>query len=198
MKLFCTLRSPYARKVRVLAHEKKCVLELIEEDFTAKSDAFLKANPVGKVPTLITDDGEVFCDSPIICEYIDLIHDQPIFIPRSSPQRLFMLNQVAIADGLMDRTVAVFMEKLIHPDHASEVFISNQKKSIDDCLTYFEHHSFLGEKMSLLNIAVGCAIGYILFRLPELFSHQKYPQLSTWYHTFNQRPSMQQTLPVNS
>ena len=196
MKLFCTLRSPYARKVRVIAIEKKITLDLVEEDLVHKSAVFLKANPIAKVPTLLTDEGQCFCDSPIICEYLDTLHDDPIFIPRSTTERLIHLNDVSIADGLMDRTVGIFMERFIHGDGAHEGFIQKQEESVRLCLTYFEERIELLSSLNMLSVAMGCAIGYVQFRLPHLCTKEQYPQLMAWYQSFNQRQSMQETMPV--
>ncbi len=86
MKLLYTKRSPYARKVRVIALEKNIPLDLIDEDLHKKSQRLLDANPLGKVPTLVLDNGTTVFDSPVICQYLDNLHDKPIMIPREASE----------------------------------------------------------------------------------------------------------------
>src|ERR1700679_304984 len=82
MKLLYTKRSPYARKVRVIAMEKNIILDLVDEDLQKKSQRLLEANPLGKVPTLILDNGTTVFDSPVICKYLNSQNDTPIMTPR--------------------------------------------------------------------------------------------------------------------
>ena len=95
MKLLYTKRSPYARKIRVVALEKNIALDLIDEDLQKKSQRLLDANPLGKVPTLVLDNGTTVFDSPVICQYLDNLNDNIIMIPRSLP-----LERIDQARGL--------------------------------------------------------------------------------------------------
>ena len=194
MKLLYTKRSPYARKIRVMAIEKKITLELVEEDLTNKSSRLLESNPLGKIPTLILDNGESLCDSPNIGEYLDSLNGQPVLIPRQGPERFRILHLTAIADGLMDLAVAVYMEKIRHPDNFNETFIKAQEETILRTFGFFEQHVKELEKLSLAPIAVASAIGYINFRLPHI-GIQKYPKLSKWFEEFSKRPSLAETKP---
>ena len=194
MKLLYTKRSPYARKIRVMALEKKIPLELVEEDLTKKSNQLLQANPLGKIPTLILDNGESLCDSPNICEYLDTLNDHPVLIPRPGPERFRILHLTAIADGLMDLAVAVYMEKIRHPDNFNETFIKAQEETMTRTFGFLEQHLTELEKFSLAPIAVASAIGYINFRLPHV-TQNKYPKLSKWFEEFSQRSSLAETKP---
>src|SRR5580692_6937268 len=101
MKLLYTKRSPFARKVRVIALEKNIPLDLVDEDLQKKSQRLLGANPLGKVPTLILDNGTTVFDSPVICQYLDNLNDQSIMVPRESDERIEVLKWEAFADDLM-------------------------------------------------------------------------------------------------
>src|SRR5271155_3443388 len=101
MKLLYTKRSPYARKVRVIVLEQNIALDLIDEDLQKKSQRLLDANPLGKVPTLILDNGTTVFDSPVICQYLDSLNDKVIMIPREALQRIEVLKWEAFADDLM-------------------------------------------------------------------------------------------------
>lgn len=196
MKLFYTKRSPYARKVRIVAEEKRLPLDLAEEDLTDKSDELLRSNPVGKIPVLVLDDGRAFTDSPLICEYLDAFHDNPALIPRDSRERFKILNLAAVADGLMDVTVAAFMEKLRHGEDFNKSFIQSREETAKRCLKFFENHAGDLHPLSIASVAAACAIGYIEFRLPHLKPREGCPRLSEWFDEFSGRPSMASTAPV--
>ena len=195
MKLLYTKRSPYARKVRIMALEKGLKLDLIEEDLTKKSNDLIQANPLGKIPTLILDNGEIIVDSPVIAEYLDSLNDKPVLIPRSGADRFKILHLSALVDGLMDVTIAVYMEKIRHPKDFNEAFVKAQEETIARSLKFFEGQ--LGElnKLSLFSVAVASAIGYLNFRVPLLWTKDKLPKLAAWYEQFSNRPSMQATQP---
>src|SRR5579863_871694 len=105
MKLLYTKRSPYARKVRVIALEKNIPLDLVDEDLQKKSQRLLEANPLGKVPTLILDNGSFVFDSPVICRYLDELNDKVIMVPRQDPLRLEVLKWEAFADDLVSAAI---------------------------------------------------------------------------------------------
>ncbi len=195
MKLFYTKRSPYARKVRVVALEKNIPLESIEEDLTNKSSHLLEANPLGKIPTLILDNGQTLCDSPVICEYLDSLKVHPVLIPKVKAKRFRILHLAAVADGLMDTTVAAYLEKTRHPEHFQEEFIKKQEETIFRCQEFIEKNLDDLKELSLASIAVACAIGYISFRMPQLGPQTKFDKLARWFMIFSQRPSMEETRP---
>ena len=195
MKLLYTKRSPYARKVRIMALEKKIPLELVEEDLMNKSSRLTEANPLGKIPALILDNGQTLVDSPVICEYLDQVKPQPLFIPHQKEERFQVLYLAAIADGLMDAAVAVYMEKTRHPENFNEAFIKTQEGAIARGLAFFEQHLDELGRFSLAPVAAASAIGYINFRLPQASPQSKNPKLAKWFEEFSKRPSMAETKP---
>lgn len=196
MKLYYTKRSPYARRVRVLAIEKGLALDLVEVDLMDKPDALLKLNPVGKVPVLELPNGESFCDSTVICEYLDSRAQEPRFLPGEQRKRLHVLNLDTIAKNLMDITVAVFYEKLLHPEDFNRKLVANKERDIAHTLHYFDARINDLLEMSLASITLACAIGYIEFRAGHLWPPAACPRLAEWYTAFSQRPSMVETRPV--
>ena len=196
MKLLCTKRSPYARKVRVTALEKGIALDLVEVDLAQKSAQLTQANPVGKIPALIMESGEALVDSPVICEYLDVLRPVPALIPPSGEERFRVLQWQALADGLMDVTVALYLERLRHPKDLNQTFIDSQEEAIARTLTFFDASTKAFSGLSLASIAVACAIGYLNFRLAGLNPEGKYPLLQSWYDQFSKRPSMAATIPV--
>lgn len=175
---------------------KNINLELVEEDLTNKSLALLKANPVAKVPALIVDETMSLCDNPLICEYLDALTPSPRFIPQDSIERWKVLNMAAIADGLMDITVGVVMEKMRHPEDFHAKFIDLNIASIERVLKYFDSHIADLKSWHLGSVAVVCAVGYLQFRLPDLYRGEKYSKLNEWYQEISQRPSVKNSVPA--
>jgi glutathione S-transferase len=195
MQLLYTKRSPYSRKVQIMALEKNIPLELIEEDLLKKSPNLLVANPLGKIPALILDDGQSLFDSPVICEYIDALNDTPVLIPADN--RFSVLRWQALADGLMDNTVGMYLEKVRHPLDFNSKFLKNQENNCALVLQYCEEHLPELADFSLASISVACAVDYINFRAPHLNAVGMYPKLQAWLAEFSKRPSMQATVPTN-
>ncbi len=193
MQLLYTKRSPYARKIQVMALEKQIALTLVEEDLANKTPELLVANPLAKIPVLILDDGTTLFDSPVICEYIDSLNSTPILIPTHN--RWAVLRWQALADGLMDSVVAMYLEKVRHPNDFNQSYLENQERNCALVLSYCEQHLSELQNLSLASISVASALGYIEFRSPQLYSAERYPQLNAWYMAFSQRASMQATTP---
>ena len=104
MKLFCSLPSPFARKVRALAAEKGIALALVVVDVLDPASPVAALNPLRKVPCLVTDDGEAWYDSPVICEWLDALPG-PRLLPADFATRMAVKRVEALADGVMDAGV---------------------------------------------------------------------------------------------
>jgi len=193
MKLLYTKRSPYARKVRVIALEKNIPLEFVDEDLQKKSQRLLDANPLGKVPTLVLDNGTTVFDSPVICLYLDGLDDKVIMIPREKDERIEVLKWEAFADDLMTAAINLYMEKVRHPNDFHKDFSATLEKNIYSAYGYIEKNLPKLKDFNLASVAVASAIGYIHFRLPHL---KVQGALSQWFEEISKRPSMAQTIPV--
>jgi len=195
MQLLYTKRSPYARKAQIVALEKNIPLTLVEENLANKSAELMQANPLGKIPALILDDGQTLFDSPVICEYLDSLHTSPCLIPAN--KRWQILRWQALADGLMDSTVIQFLEKVRHPDNFNTNFLQTQEANCGLVLSYCEQHVDELAEFTLASIAVACAIAYCDFRLPQLNPEGRYPVLQAWFNEHTNRPSYRAT-PISS
>jgi glutathione S-transferase len=193
MKLLYTKRSPYARKVRAVALEKNIPLELVDEDLQKKSQRLLDANPLGKVPTLVLDNGTTVFDSPVICQYLDNLNDKVMMVPREESERTEVLKWEAFADDLMTAAINLYMEKVRHPQDFHKDFAAAAEKNILSAYGYIEQNIPKLKKFNLASIAVASAIGYIHFRLPSL---KVQGALLQWFEEISKRPSMAQTIPV--
>ncbi len=198
MKLHTTKRSPYARKVYVMAIEKglKSQIELVMEDLANKSPELMKANPLGQVPTLIMDNGKALYDSPVIADYIDSLNKTPKLIPGGRTKKNFVLRLSAIADGMVDNAVQIFYENKKFAETRDDAKIKKHTDTLTRCFKVLEKETKkLSKELTMASIAVASAIGYIDFRLTELDWRKKNKKLSAWYEEFSQRPSMKQTEP---
>ena len=195
MKLYYARRSPYARKARIIILEKKLKVECVEVDLTKKPADLLSANPLGKVPTLVLDDGRVVYDSPVVCEFLDGMGASPRLIPADPAQRTAVKTTEALADGLMDTAIAAYMEKIRHPKDFDAGYIRNLENAIQSGFAHLEENPDKLNGLHLGPIAVAAAVGYIHFRLPALGPKEQFPKLSRWFEEFSRRPSMQATVP---
>jgi len=203
MKLLYTKRSPYARKVIVVALEKNIALDLVDEDLQRKSQRLLEANPLGKVPTLVLDNGLTIFDSPVICQYLDGLNDAPVMIPHQGLERIEVLKWEAFADDLVATAINLYMERVRHPNDFNKDFVANLEKCIFSAYQYIEKKvgtdtTYFKESsacpcFNLAPIAVASAIGYIHFRLPHMKAQGT---LLQWFEEISKRPSMAQTIPV--
>ena len=193
MKLLYTKRSPYARKVRVILLEKNISLDLVDEDLQRKSQRLLDANPLGKVPTLVLDNGTTVFDSPVICQYLDGLDDRVIMIPCEASERIEVLKWEAFSDDLMTAAINLYMEKIRHPQDFHQDFTATLESNILSAYGYIEKNLSKMKKFNLAPIAVASAIGYIHFRLPHL---KVQGALSQWFEEISKRPSMAQTIPT--
>lgn len=196
MKLRYSPTSPYVRKIMVLAKEAGLDGK-IEPVTTKTTDAALwSENPIGKVPTLIMDDGSALFDSPVILEYLDSLHGGAKFIPPSGPQRWKALKLEALADGILDAAVLRRGESLRPPANQSPDFLAKQGQVVARCLDALEKDAAsLDGPLTVGTITVGCALGYLDFRFAADAWRKGRSKLAAWYEAFSKRPSMASTVP---
>ena len=200
MKLFMNPASPYSRKVRVLIRELD-LGRLVEEISVnpVASDELRHVNPLGKIPALVLNDGSTLLDSPVICEYLNDLGGGKFFpgtsLWRETSGRWRALTLQALGDGICDAAVGCVYEGRRPPEQQSEAFIHKNMAAIARSLDALEHTRFL-DPPTIGEIAVGCALGYLDFRLPDLNWRDTHPNLGEWYERFAKYPSMQATLPA--
>lgn len=201
MKLIGSLTSPYVRKVRIVFLEKKVDVDLELENVWATDTKIAHINPLGKIPCLLLDDGEVIYDSRVIAEYADTLSPVGKLIPSSSRERATVKTWEALADGVEDAGILARLELTLRPpEQQSPVWLERQMGKIDSALAQMsrelgENAWCHGNQMTLADIAVGCALGYMLFRFPNIAWQAQYPKLDTLYQKLMQRPSFAETAP---
>ena len=206
MKLIGSLTSPYVRKVRIVMAEKKLDYQLELEDVWS-NDHILKMNPLGKVPCLVMEGqdsitGAVF-DSRVIVEYVDTLSPVGKLIPERGRERCEVRTWEALADGLLDASIAARLEQTWPGRSAAErsaAWTERQMSRVDAALKAMANG--LGEKpwcsgnhFTLADIALGCALGYLEFRFPSIAWRETHPNLARHYDKLMARQSFQDTRP---
>jgi len=200
MKLYTTTRSPFGRKVYLMAIEKglKGSIELVMEDLKNRSSALLKNNPLGLVPVLVLDNGETVFDSSVIADYIDEMNDSPKLIPSLNPQRTKVLKLSALADGMVENAVFIFYENLkaSNKQPFDEAKTKRCYDTLERCLKALEKEvDNFGRTLDMAQIAAFSALGYINFRINNLGWEKNNPKLAKWFTEFSKRPSAIETMP---
>jgi glutathione S-transferase len=197
MKLLSQTHSPYARKVLVMAHEIAIVerLEVLHHETspTRRNETVFAANPLGKVPVLICDDGLALFDSIVICEYLDGLHDGRRLIPAHGRERFLTLRLQAIAQGVIEAGIAVRWEVDRRPSALRwKAHADGQTEKLAAAYDFVERDVDLEGPIDLGQIALATALSWIDFRNLPPFKAGR-PRLTRWYDTFLQRPSMMAT-----
>ncbi len=205
MKLIGALTSPYVRKVRIVMAEKKLDFQFVLEDVWS-SDAILKNNPLGKVPCLIMEGGEVVFDSRVIVDYLDTLSPVGKLIPASGRERVEVKTWEALADGTLDALIQARLEQTWAGRSAaqrSQPWVDRQMTKVDASLQAMsqglsEKTWCMGHHITLADIAVGCALGYLDFRFASLNWRERHPNLARLHERLNARPGFAETAPPSA
>ena len=201
MKLITSLTSPYGRKVRVVLLEKKIPFQLQVENPWLPDSPVAGLNPLGKVPVLVLEDGESVFDSRVIVEYLDHVSPVAHLIPSELKSRMVVRGVEALADGVTDAAVAVYLEKKRAPEQQSSDWLMLQEKTLFRALEALsealgEKSWYLGNSMTLADVACGCTLGYLGLRFPEIDWRTAHPNLARLYEKLMTRASFNETVPV--
>ena len=204
MKLLGSTSSPYVRKVLVVLAEKKLECAFVVEDVWGTDTTISESNPLGKVPCLIMEGAEALFDSRVIVEYLDTLSPVGKLIPPVGRERAEIKTWEALADGLMDAAILARLEATWSgrtKAQRSQAWIDRQLGKVNATVKVMS--SGLGEKpfcggihFSLADVAVGCALGYLDFRFPQIEWRTEYPNLVRLHDKLLQRPSFADTLPA--
>ena len=201
MKLFWSPRSPFVRKVMVCAHELD-IADRIETVYALVSlnktnPEVMRVNPVGRIPALVTDDGALLYDSHVICEYLDAVHGGARLFRKDSPGRWDTLRRLALGDGMLE-TGVLWRSELTRPAaQQSPAMLGAFEQKTISALAAVERDDFdrAPGDIDIGDIAIGCSLGYLDFRYPQLAWRDRAPRAARWFESFGARPSMQKTRP---
>ena len=200
MKLIGSHASPYVRKVRIALAEKRIEYEFVLDNPHAPDSVASQYNPLGKIPVLVTDDGTPVYDSSVIVEYLDMVSPVGRLIPEAGRARIQAKRWEALADGLLEAAVLIVVEKRRPASRQSKDWIERQMHKVMQALSSGSHNLgerswFVAEAFGLADLALGCALGYLDFRFPDIDWRGAYPNLARHAEKLFRRPPFLGTLP---
>jgi len=203
MKLIGSPTSPYVRKVCIVMAEKKLDYRMVAEDVWSANTTIHASNPLGKVPCLVLEGGEALFDSRVIVEYLDTLSPVGKLIPTNGRERAEVKTWEALSDGLLDAALLARMEAVWPhrtPEQRNQAWIDRQLHKISEALRAMsqglaEKPYCSGAHLSLSDIAVGCALGYLDFRFPHIQWRSAHPNLDKLHEKLLQRQSFIDSLP---
>src|SRR5213075_2778848 len=202
MKLLASLASPYTRKVRVVLDEKKIECELDLVDVNPVDNPVNAVNPLGKVPTLVLDDGATLYDSRVIVEFLDARAPINRLIPDETRERVAVRRWEALADGVLNAGLLVRYEALRPNQERSQAWVAKQVQRMHRGVALMakdlEGRNWChGDRYSLADIAVGCCMGWLDFRKPgDVNWADQYPGVERHYRKLMERAAFADTVPT--
>lgn len=200
MKLIGTTTSPYTRKVRVVLAEKRMECEFVVDAPNTEASTVTRYNPLGKIPVLVLDDESTLFDSRVIAEYLDNASPGNRLIPEEKRPRIQVRRWEALADGCTDAAIAVLMEKRRPAEQQLPEWIARQQGKVDRALQMMADDLAAktwctGDFFTLADIAVGCCLGWLELRWPDLPWRRNHPNLARLADKLAQRQSFKESAP---
>lgn len=202
LRLYYSTASPFARKVLVAAHElglfERIELVSLATNPVAQHQELASANPLARIPTLVTPDAGALYDSRVILAYLDEIHGAGSIIPSRGAARFAALRREALADGIMDTLTSMRYETFLRPEALRWAeFLLGQHERVLRSIKVLEAEAGSLQRGDWLigEIAVASLLGYLDFRFPDIDCRSPAPVLAAWYLAVTDRPSIRATMP---
>jgi len=203
VKLYWSSRSPFVRKVMIFAHEcglagrLECVRTVVA--MTKPNLELLHTNPLGKIPTLVLDDGTALYDSTVICEYLDSLHNGRKLFPAAGTERWTALRRHALGNNLMDNLMLWRNEILRPQPQQSPETLAAFDMKVRNAITALDREAdaLAAKPLDIGHVAIGCALGYADFRFSSIGWRTGHARIARWQETFAQRLSMHNTAHVD-
>ncbi len=197
MKLHWSPRSPYVRKVMIVAHEVgladriECVRTVVS--MSQSAEELFTDNPLNKIPTLVLDDGTALFDSRVICEYLDSVSPKGTLFPLEGPGRWSARRGLALGDGLVDICMLRLMERNKPEERRTPAVVGHNEKKAKATLDRLEADAgqLDSRPYDIGHVAIGTALGYLDFRFEADQWRDDRPHLTDWYAGFAARPAVQ-------
>jgi glutathione S-transferase len=194
--------SPYTRRVGIALH--LLGIPFARNTISGFADAaeMRRINPLGRIPSLILDDGEVVIDSAAILDYLDeRVGPERALLPPSGPTRRHALRIVALATGIVDKAGAIVYERTIRPpEKVHTPWIERCRVQLDSGLVALEATTgaawYLGARPMMPDITVACMLGYLRLRLREALADAAVPRLVDFYSSFARLEAFRATEPA--
>ena len=201
MKLLGSVASPYTRKVRIVLAEKKIDCDFEVADVNPPENPVNALNPLGKVPTLVLDEGTALFDSRVIVEFLDSVSPISRLIPDDNRERVAVRRWEALADGTLDAGLLIRYESLRPKKEQSGAWTGKQTGKLKRGLAMIaaelgDKPWCNGDRYTLADIAVGCCLGWVEFRKPGAIDWRaEYANLARFYDKLMERTAFADTAP---
>lgn len=203
MRLYWSSRSPFVRKAMIAAHETGVASRIetirVEVAVSKLNSDVMAHNPLNKIPTLVLENGEVLCDSRVICEYFDSLNTGPRLFPSDAGERWVALRREAIGSGIMENGVARLGENARPEEVRSQLHLDAYKAKIEAALDYLDADAvaLTKDRFSIGHVSIGTALGYLDFRYANEDWRRGRSRLEEWHKEFAERASVKQTAHAN-
>ncbi|SFJ92413.1 Glutathione S-transferase [Bosea sp. OK403] len=202
MKLYQSTTSPFVRKVRIAAAELGLIGQIemldVSQEFktggpTAREANIVKSNPLGQVPTLLTDDGIAIADSRVICEYLNHRAGGEIF-PSDPAKRWTALMDQTVGDGLLDAALLARYEGFLRPEEKRwDKWSEGQMTKVRAVLAVIEAKAAeFGDRLDIGTITFASGLAYLDLRFGDLGWRDGHPETAAWFARIEQRPAFAQ------
>lgn len=201
MKMYYSPSSPFVRKCMFIAHHLGLADRIEKLPSSAhpvnRDKSIVPSNPLGQVPTLVTDDGMILFDSRVICEYLDRLGGGSFF-PQAETARWKALTEQSLADGMLDAALLCRYEGAVRPEALRwSDWTAGQMDKIEVGLTHFEKSTQVNQqRLDIGTVTLGCALGYLDLRFADIGWRDRHLNLAAWYETFSALPEMRATNPL--
>lgn len=200
MQLLASLTSPFARKLRVIAHELGIAYEWVETAPMEDPEALKAVNPLVKVPALVLDDGTPLVDSPVIAGYLLSLAPAQTLLPATGIAHWRGRTIEAIADGILDAAIGLRFEAGMGGEGRSPVWVNRMRRAIDGGIAALPsrlagYAAVAGDALSYPQICAVVAAEYLDFRFPQIDWRTAAPELAALQAALTERPSLRETRP---
>lgn len=195
-KLLYASASPYSAKVRMAAALAGLPLDPVVTDTNTEPAELMDSNPLGKIPVLITDDGEAIYDSRAITQYLNRLSKNALF-PRNPANRTGAERLEALADGICDCALAHVYERRMRPEEKiHEPWLDKQWAKVLRGLDHLEAQPpKLPRKITAGHLALRACLGYLALRFPGKWEGGR-AKLTRWAKQFDAKfPELTEFLP---
>ncbi len=195
-KVLYSPASPYSAKVRMAARHAGIDFDSVLVDTGPQPDNLTSANPLGKIPVLITDEGESVFDSRAITQWLNRESKNKLF-PRNAAKRTEAERMEALADGLCDCLLAHMYERRFRPaEIVHQPWLDAQWKKVERVLDVLnDNPPNLPKKITAGHIAMRAALGYLDLRFSGQWERGRV-KLKRWPARFDAKfPDLAELLP---
>lgn len=197
-RLIGSLTSPYARKVRIVLHEKNIAYEWILDNVWGAQPYVTQFNPLVQVPCLILPDDMVLTDSRSIIDYLELV--APSALTLTLAQKLQVLKWQAFAEGIIDTLAKCRFEQIRPENLQSADWIARQMNKLTNVFALIDTHLanqqwLANDVYSLADTALQCGLNFADFRLTDWHWRETYPNLARFEARLAQQPLYRDTYP---